>query len=176
MQHRILTVDDDSDARLAVQRILERQQMHVATAESAEDGLSALSSSNFDLVITDFRMRWKTGLDLVRETRDRGIGVPFILLTAETDLAIRNMAAELGRHRGTEQASTTAVSAGSRWPSPIDGGLTAPQLASSIVSRDVGRTHGELEPQRELQSDRELFFWTITPGLFPILRGSVRAR
>jgi FixJ family two-component response regulator len=40
-------------------------------------------------------MRWKTGLDLVRETRERGIGVPFILLTAETDLAIRNVAAEL---------------------------------------------------------------------------------
>ena len=96
MQHRILTVDDDSDARLAVQRILERQQMHVTPAESAEDGLSALSSSHFDLVITDFRMRWKTGLDLVRETRERGIGVPFILLTAETDLAIRNVAAELG--------------------------------------------------------------------------------
>ena len=96
MQHRILTVDDDSDARLAVQRILERQQMHVTPAESAEDGLSALSSSHFDLVITDFRMRWKTGLDLVRETRDRGIGVPFILLTAETDLTIRNMAADLG--------------------------------------------------------------------------------
>jgi len=96
MQHRILTVDDDSDARLAVQRILERQQMHVTPAESAEDGLSALSSSHFDLVITDFRMRWKTGLDLVREARDRGIGVPFILLTAETDLAIRHMAAELG--------------------------------------------------------------------------------
>jgi hypothetical protein len=50
MQHRILTVDDDSEARLAVQAILERQQMLVTLAESAEDGLAALSGAHFDLV------------------------------------------------------------------------------------------------------------------------------
>jgi DNA-binding NtrC family response regulator len=64
MQHRILTVDDDSEARLAVQAILERQQILVTLAESAEDGLAALSGAHFDLVITDFRMKQKTGLDL----------------------------------------------------------------------------------------------------------------
>ena len=96
MQQRILTVDDDTEARLAVQSILEREQMHVTPAESAEDGLSALSSAHFDLVITDFHMRQKTGLDLIKETRGHGVGVPFILLTAESDPAIRNQAAELG--------------------------------------------------------------------------------
>jgi two-component system C4-dicarboxylate transport response regulator DctD len=96
MQQRILTVDDDTDARLAVQTILERERLHVTPAMSAEDGLFALSSAHFDLVITDFRMRQKTGLDLIKETRDHGVGVPFILLTAEDDAAIRNLAAELG--------------------------------------------------------------------------------
>jgi len=96
MQHRILTVDDDSNARLAVQAILERQQMHVTPVESAEDGLSALSSAYFDLVITDFRMKQKTGLDLIKEARSHGLGVPFILVTAESDLTVRNQAAELG--------------------------------------------------------------------------------
>jgi hypothetical protein len=37
--------------------------MHVTPAESAEDGLAALSGAHFDLVITDFRIQ-KTGLDL----------------------------------------------------------------------------------------------------------------
>jgi two-component system C4-dicarboxylate transport response regulator DctD len=96
MQHRILTVDDDSEARLAVQAILERQQMLVTPAESAEDGLAALRGAHFDLVITDFRMKQKTGLDLIREARTYGLGIPFILMTAESDLAIRNLAAELG--------------------------------------------------------------------------------
>ena len=96
MQHRILTVDDDSEARLAVQAILERQQMLVTLAESAEDGLAALSGAHFDLVITDFRMKQKTGLDLIREARNHGLGIPFILMTAESDLAIRNLAAGLG--------------------------------------------------------------------------------
>ncbi|HLH30522.1 MAG TPA: response regulator [Terriglobia bacterium] len=96
MQQRILAVDDDNDARLAVQTILERERMHVTPATSAEDGLCALSSAHFDLVITDFRMKLKTGLDLVRETRDHGVGVPFILLTGDNDAAIRIFAAELG--------------------------------------------------------------------------------
>jgi two-component system sporulation sensor kinase A len=96
LQPRILTVDDDSEARLAVQAILERERMHVTPADSAEDGLDALSRAYFDLVITDFRMAHKTGLDLIQETRDHGVGVPFILLTAEADLAIRKKAADMG--------------------------------------------------------------------------------
>ena len=96
MQPRILTVDDDGEARLAVQAILEREQMHVTPVESAEDGLDALSRAYFDLVITDFRMTHKTGLDLVQEARGHGVSIPFILLTAEIDREIRNMAANIG--------------------------------------------------------------------------------
>jgi FixJ family two-component response regulator len=33
---------------------------------------------------------------LVQETREHGVGVPFILLTAETSLAIRQRAADMG--------------------------------------------------------------------------------
>ena len=59
MHPRILTIDDDGEARLAVQAVLERQQMHVTPAKNAEDGLRALSRAYFDLVITDFRMGHK---------------------------------------------------------------------------------------------------------------------
>jgi DNA-binding NtrC family response regulator len=54
LQPRILTIDD-GEARRAVQAILEREQMHVTPAKSAEDGVDALCSAYFDLVITDFR-------------------------------------------------------------------------------------------------------------------------
>src|SRR5215467_13863922 len=93
---RILTVDDNPDARIAVQGVLQREHMHVMQAENAEDGLNAISRAHFDLVITDLRMKQKSGLDLVLETREHGVRVPFILLTAEADLAIRKVAAEMG--------------------------------------------------------------------------------
>ena len=93
---RILAVDDDIEARLAVQLVLERQHMYVMLAESGEEGLNALSRAHFDLVITDLHMRPKNGLDLVQETRGHGIGVPFILLTAGSDLAICRVAAKMG--------------------------------------------------------------------------------
>ena len=65
-------------------------------AHSAEDRLHALRTTYFDLVITDFRMNRKTGLDLVKETRDHGVSVPFILVTAERDAASRSMAEAMG--------------------------------------------------------------------------------
>jgi DNA-binding NtrC family response regulator len=99
MEHtepRILTIDDDAEERLAVQWVLERERLHVTPAESAEQGLDNLSRSHFDLVITDLKMRKKNGLDVVLETRNHGIYVPFILLTASADLAIRRVAEQMG--------------------------------------------------------------------------------
>jgi DNA-binding NtrC family response regulator len=96
LQPRILAVDDSNETRMAVQAILERQQMQVMLAESVDDGLGALSQAYFDLVITDFRMPRKSGLDLVQETRDHGVNVPFILLTADADPVIRKMAVDIG--------------------------------------------------------------------------------
>jgi DNA-binding NtrC family response regulator len=93
---RILTIDDNLEARLAVQGVLEREHMHVTPADSAEDGLDALSRTHFDLVITDLQMRQKSGLDVIQETHNHGIGVPFILLTASADVAIRRVAEHMG--------------------------------------------------------------------------------
>jgi DNA-binding NtrC family response regulator len=39
--------------------------MHVTSAESAEDGLAALSGARFDLVITDFRMKQETHMGIL---------------------------------------------------------------------------------------------------------------
>jgi hypothetical protein len=49
-----------------------------------------------------------------------GVGVPFILLTPETDCEIRNMAAKMGRRRCAEQAGTQAIAVGSCWAGPFD--------------------------------------------------------
>jgi DNA-binding NtrC family response regulator len=93
---RILEIDDNLEARLAVQWVLEREHMHVTVADSAEDGLDVLSRAHFDLVITDLRMKNKSGLDVVQETRSHGIRTPFILMTANADLAIRRVAENMG--------------------------------------------------------------------------------
>jgi len=96
VQPRILTVDDNREALLALQGILEREHMHVTPADNAEDGLDALSRAYFDLVITDFRMPRKSGLDLIMETRSHGVWVPFVLLTADADHTIHKRAKDIG--------------------------------------------------------------------------------
>lgn len=92
MNSRVLVVDDYAETRQAIKKVLEHEDLHVVLAESAEDALTELSRSHFDLVISDLQMKGKSGLDLVRETRSRGVATPFVLISARADQAVRQAA------------------------------------------------------------------------------------
>jgi len=68
---RALIVDDNATARRLLQEILSRWEMIVTVAESAEEGTAAYlaqrdAGAPFDLVITDYHMPERDGLDFIR--------------------------------------------------------------------------------------------------------------
>lgn len=67
----ILVVDDDSALRRLVSTILERRKFSVAEAADGGQALEMLSTTAFDLVITDIVMPEIEGLELVRYVRAR---------------------------------------------------------------------------------------------------------
>jgi CheY-like chemotaxis protein len=80
----VLVVEDNPANRLLVQVVLERGGYHVATAGSAEEALTFLSSTRPELVLTDVQLPGRDGLALAREIRrdERLAGMPIVALTA----------------------------------------------------------------------------------------------
>jgi two-component system, NtrC family, response regulator PilR len=79
---RILIVDDERSIRELLEIVLRKEGFQVTSASSAEEGLSHVKSSEYDLIVSDIKMADMTGIDLLREVRSNGFNGQFILLTA----------------------------------------------------------------------------------------------
>jgi PAS domain S-box-containing protein len=82
----LLIVEDDPDARLLLQAMLEQCEAEVQTAESAAKALRLLDEWPPDLLISDIEMPREDGYSLIRKVRSRGRPqgqrLPAIALTA----------------------------------------------------------------------------------------------
>jgi CheY-like chemotaxis protein len=68
---RLLFVDDHSDTRRVLSRLLSKCGHEVATADSAQGALKLLASDRFDALISDIGLPDGNGFDLVREAKRR---------------------------------------------------------------------------------------------------------
>lgn len=86
MSKRVLVADDSSTMRKIILRSL--QAVGVPEATEAGDGDEAVTLFNqgvFDLVLTDWNMPNKNGLEVVREIRKVNTTVPIIMVTTEAE-------------------------------------------------------------------------------------------
>jgi len=79
---KILVVDDDADMRGLLFDVLESEGYRVGTAESGEKALQALAEEQYDLVLTDLRMKGMLGTALLSEIKHRYPDTGVILMTA----------------------------------------------------------------------------------------------
>jgi two-component system, NtrC family, response regulator PilR len=79
---KVLIVDDERSIRELLDIYLKKEGFTVASAASAEEALSQLKTTDFDLVISDIKMGDMTGIEFLRELRNTTFSGQFILLTA----------------------------------------------------------------------------------------------
>jgi CheY-like chemotaxis protein len=84
---RVLVVDDESDGRGLVARILEDRGAITVCVASAREALEALAREHFDLLLSDIGMSDVDGFELIRRVRNLdksriGGPIPAIALTA----------------------------------------------------------------------------------------------
>jgi two-component system, NtrC family, response regulator AtoC len=91
----ILAVDDDPQMQFFLKEALERQHYAVTVKGTAEDALSALKGSKFDLILMDVRLPGMSGLDAVHEIQKLDYRTPIIVMTAH---GTRDTALEAVRH------------------------------------------------------------------------------
>ena len=92
----ILIADDDKTCRDSIQKVLEREGHTVQTAESVDRALETLGSNHFDLVVCDYRMPGKTGIDLLIELRRKESTVPVLMISAFADAMVEAAVKRLG--------------------------------------------------------------------------------
>ncbi|MCA9187750.1 MAG: sigma-54 dependent transcriptional regulator [Pirellulaceae bacterium] len=82
MTNRILVVDDERSLCELVDTALKLRGYTTTLATSAADALHELSSSEFDVVLTDVRMPGTTGLELCERIVALRPGLPVVVMTA----------------------------------------------------------------------------------------------
>ena len=91
----ILVVDDDEGIRTLVKKYLNENNYLVTTADSAENADQKINLINFDLIILDIMMPGKSGLEFIKENKNK-LETPVILLTAKGEAIERVQGLEVG--------------------------------------------------------------------------------
>lgn len=83
---RVLVVDDESDARLLMKRLLEDCKAIVTMASNATDAMELLQREPLDVLVSDIGMPNEDGYAFIRRVRqlpsDKGGAIPALALTA----------------------------------------------------------------------------------------------
>ena len=90
----ILIIDDDAAIQATVAEILHDEGYEVRTAGNGLEGLAALEQQLPALILLDMLMPVLDGWGFVQALRERGVRVPFVVLTAAQDA--RRWAQEVG--------------------------------------------------------------------------------
>jgi CheY-like chemotaxis protein len=94
---RLLIADDDPEMRSWLRAVLGNRGASVCEAESGAELLRLLAEEGpFDLVVTDVRMSWASGIQALAMARTAGFMTPFVVITAYADEVVRRTVAKLG--------------------------------------------------------------------------------
>jgi DNA-binding response OmpR family regulator len=81
---KVLMVEDDDDDYIITRDLLSEisgQRFALDWVKTAEAGLEAMLRNQHDVVLVDYRLGARNGVDLLREAIERGCQAPIILLT-----------------------------------------------------------------------------------------------
>lgn len=82
----ILCVDDDPSVGVVLEHTLTRIGHHPLLVASVDEAMKAMDRIVVDLVIADYVMPRRTGLDLLRTLQNEGHRIPVIIMTAYSSI------------------------------------------------------------------------------------------
>jgi DNA-binding NtrC family response regulator len=96
LPRRILVIDDEIDIRESLETLLSQDGYVVELAENAEDGLRKAEAGNYDLILLDLMMPDRSGMEVLREVRDRDTETPVFMITAYGSVEVAVQALKTG--------------------------------------------------------------------------------
>ena len=109
---KLLIVDDDDDDLYLINDALSdvtETVYEVTTVTSPLAAMSKLAAASYDVIISDYRLGYVTGIDFIKNVRLAGIDTPVILLTGLAGHLIDKAALEAGASDFLPKSSLTGV-------------------------------------------------------------------
>lgn len=78
----VLLVEDDDDLAGRLERGLRQSGFVIERASNGHDGLELALQPQMDVIVLDLGLPGKSGLDVLRDMRSRGVTTPVLVLTA----------------------------------------------------------------------------------------------
>ncbi|MDA0794189.1 MAG: sigma-54 dependent transcriptional regulator [Bacteroidetes bacterium] len=97
---KILLIEDEEPIRRVMVRILtqENASYEITEAVDGKEGLNLLEKSKFDLVLCDIKMPKMDGIEILQKANQKGILVPFIMLTGHGNVETAVESMKLGAY------------------------------------------------------------------------------
>ncbi len=110
-KHRILVIEDEETVRKNLVRLLDLEGYRVEEAANGTEGVAAALSRKPDLVICDIGMPGLNGFGVLARLRAEPAtaGIPFVFLTASTDVQDESTGYKLGANDYVVKPFDTAV-------------------------------------------------------------------
>ena len=101
MSQRVLICDNEEPLRALVRATLEPRGYDIVEARDGDESLEAARRAQPDLIVLDMMMPGRTGLEVLHDLRadPKLASTPVVMLTARTQLADEEAAAEAGADR-----------------------------------------------------------------------------
>jgi DNA-binding NtrC family response regulator len=93
---RILVIDDEAEIRESLETLLQLEGYEVDQAQNAAEGERKLEQRAYDLVLLDLMMPDKSGMEVLRDVRERDRHTPIFMITAYGTLEAAVQAVKLG--------------------------------------------------------------------------------
>lgn len=87
MENRILIVEDEAALATTLKDRLRKEGYQVQVAKDGAAGLRLAAEEPFDLIVLDWMLPKRNGLEVCAELRERGLGTPILMLTAKRQIA-----------------------------------------------------------------------------------------
>ena len=97
---KILLIEDEEPIRRVMVRILtqENASYEITEAVDGKEGLNLLEKSKFELVLCDIKMPKMDGIEVLQKANQKGILVPFIMLTGHGNVETAVESMKLGAY------------------------------------------------------------------------------
>ncbi len=86
---RVLIVEDEAELALLIAQVLREEGYAAETAGDGRSGLARALAEDFDLLILDWMLPDRSGIQVVRRLRAAELGVPVLMLTARAQIEDR---------------------------------------------------------------------------------------
>ena len=89
VMRRVLIVEDEAELALLITQVLREEGYSAETAGDGRSGLTRVLTEDFDLLILDWMLPDRSGIQVVRRLRAAEVSTPVLMLTARTQIEDR---------------------------------------------------------------------------------------